>query len=159
MANGHTTRGLRYQLVEVVYQRSASCFDGRSRLPLALWYERRNASYARRASDFRVLHQNRSRGRSVDEWKQRPEQPDNHWFDCLVGSAVAASMQGVILPGIEGKAEVRKERMSFSECKSDAGANSSRGLNQKIFSLVRQSTCEPVFLQIEVHVFILKVGR
>jgi hypothetical protein len=33
----------------------------------------------------------------------------------LVGSAVAASMQGVILPGIEGKAEVRKERMSFTE--------------------------------------------
>jgi hypothetical protein len=56
-----------------------------------------------------------ARGRSVDEWKQRPEQPDNHWFDCLVGSAVAASMQGVILPGIEGKAEVRKERMSFTE--------------------------------------------
>jgi hypothetical protein len=39
----------------------------------------------------------------------------NHWFNCLVGSAVAASMQGVILPGIEGKAEVRKERMSFTE--------------------------------------------
>ena len=56
-----------------------------------------------------------ARGRSVDEWKQRPEQPDNHWFDGLVGSAVAASMQGVILPGIEGKAEVRKERMSFTE--------------------------------------------
>jgi hypothetical protein len=56
-----------------------------------------------------------ARGRSVDEWKQRPEQPDNHWFDCLVGSAVAASMQGVILPGIEGTAEIRKERMSFSE--------------------------------------------
>jgi hypothetical protein len=26
-----------------------------------------------------------ARGRSVDEWKQRPEQPDNHWFDCLGG--------------------------------------------------------------------------
>ena len=56
-----------------------------------------------------------ARGRSVDEWKQRPEQPDNHWFDCLVGSAVAASMQGVILQGIEGVTEVRKERMSFTE--------------------------------------------
>jgi hypothetical protein len=51
----------------------------------------------------------------VDEWKQRPEQPDNHWFDCLVGTAVAASLQGVILPGIDGKVEVRKERMSFTE--------------------------------------------
>ena len=56
-----------------------------------------------------------ARGRSVDEWKQRPEQPDNHWFDCLVGSAVAASMQGVILPGIEGAAAGRKDRMSFTE--------------------------------------------
>ena len=56
-----------------------------------------------------------ARGRSVDEWKQRPEQPDNHWFDCLVGSAVAASMQGVILPGIEGASAGRKDRMSFTE--------------------------------------------
>jgi hypothetical protein len=56
-----------------------------------------------------------ARGRSVDEWKQRPEQPDNHWFDCLVGTAVAASLQGVILSGIDGKVEVRKERMSFTE--------------------------------------------
>jgi hypothetical protein len=38
-----------------------------------------------------------ARGRTVDEWKQRPEQPDNHWFDCLVGSSVAASMMGARL--------------------------------------------------------------
>lgn len=35
------------------------------------------------------------RGREVDEWKLRPERPDNHWLDCLVGCAVAASIQGV----------------------------------------------------------------
>lgn len=40
-----------------------------------------------------------ARGRSVDEWKQRPEQSDNHRFDCLVGSAVAVSMQGCMLIG------------------------------------------------------------
>ncbi|MCA9251618.1 MAG: hypothetical protein KDA54_10850, partial [Phycisphaerales bacterium] len=34
------------------------------------------------------------KGRTVDIWKQRPGL-DNHWFDCLVGSAVAASMVGV----------------------------------------------------------------
>ncbi len=39
------------------------------------------------------------RGRTVDEWKVRPEQPDNHWLDCLVGCAVAASMLGVSLLG------------------------------------------------------------
>ena len=31
------------------------------------------------------------RGRSVDEWKQLPEQSDNDWLDCLIGSADAAS--------------------------------------------------------------------
>ena len=56
-----------------------------------------------------------ARGRSVDEWKQRPEQPDNHWFDCLVGSAVAASMQGALLFGTdEAKLAVQK-RLSFKE--------------------------------------------
>lgn len=33
-------------------------------------------------------------GRSVDEWKDRPGR-DNHLWDCLVGSAVAASVQGL----------------------------------------------------------------
>ena len=56
-----------------------------------------------------------ARGRSVDEWKQRPEQPDNHWFDCLVGSAVAASIQGALLFGTdEAKLAVQK-RLSFKE--------------------------------------------
>lgn len=35
------------------------------------------------------------RGREVDEWKQRPDRPDNHWFDGLVGCAVAANVAGV----------------------------------------------------------------
>lgn len=35
------------------------------------------------------------RGRIVDEWKVRPDQADNHWFDCAVGNCVAASMLGV----------------------------------------------------------------
>jgi hypothetical protein len=56
-----------------------------------------------------------ARGRAVDEWKQRPEQPDNHWFDCLVGSAVAASMQGVVLFGTDGEVAAKRERMSFKE--------------------------------------------
>ena len=35
------------------------------------------------------------RGREVDEWKVKPQRPDNHWFDCLVGCAVGASMEGI----------------------------------------------------------------
>jgi hypothetical protein len=37
-------------------------------------------------------------GRKVNEWQQRPNHPDNHFFDCLVGNCVAASMLGVALP-------------------------------------------------------------
>jgi hypothetical protein len=39
-----------------------------------------------------------ARGRRKDEWKLRPERPDNHWLDCLAGCAVAASMLGAALP-------------------------------------------------------------
>lgn len=35
------------------------------------------------------------RGVPVDEWKPRPGKPDNHWFDCIVGCAVAGSVQGI----------------------------------------------------------------
>ncbi|HMQ17375.1 MAG TPA: hypothetical protein PKC49_15530, partial [Phycisphaerae bacterium] len=38
-------------------------------------------------------------GRVVHEWSPRPTRPDNHWFDCLVGCAAAASMAGVTAPG------------------------------------------------------------
>jgi hypothetical protein len=48
-------------------------------------------------SEYRVRTE--GRGRTVDEWKLRPERPDNHWLDCLVGCAVAASMDGAVLPG------------------------------------------------------------
>jgi len=54
------------------------------------------------------------RGRTVDEWKMRPERGDNHWFDCLVGSAVAASMQGAAIPNSAVAAAVRRERVSFA---------------------------------------------
>jgi phage terminase large subunit GpA-like protein len=36
------------------------------------------------------------RGRTVDEWKLKPGE-DNHYFDCLVGCCVAASMEGVAM--------------------------------------------------------------
>ncbi|TWU19863.1 terminase gpA endonuclease subunit [Allorhodopirellula heiligendammensis] len=55
------------------------------------------------------------RGRTVDEWKARPEQPDNHWLDCLVGTAVAASMQGSLLFGTDNQAAILRERVSFKE--------------------------------------------
>jgi len=53
-------------------------------------------------SEYRVKTE--GRGRTVDEWKLRVDGIDNHWLDCLVGAAVAASMQGVTLFGTETKA-------------------------------------------------------
>ena len=64
-------------------------------------------------SEYRVKTQ--GRGRTVDEWKMRPERGDNHWFDGLVGCAVAASMQGVVLNGTEAIANARQSRISFAE--------------------------------------------
>jgi phage terminase large subunit GpA-like protein len=55
-----------------------------------------------------------ARGRVVDEWKQRPERPDNHWFDCLVGCAVAGSILGAGLLGI-GERPTTRQRVSFAK--------------------------------------------
>lgn len=46
-------------------------------------------------AEYRVRTE--GRGRQVEEWRLRPERPDNHWWDCLVGNAVAASIQGCSL--------------------------------------------------------------
>lgn len=49
-------------------------------------------------AEYRVRTE--ARGRVVDEWKLRAGHPDNHWLDCLVGCATAASVCGVNLPGM-----------------------------------------------------------
>jgi phage terminase large subunit GpA-like protein len=38
-----------------------------------------------------------SQGRKVSEWQNRPDRPDNHLFDCLVGCCVGGSMLGAAL--------------------------------------------------------------
>ena len=55
------------------------------------------------------------RGRTVDEWKLRPEQSDNHWLDCLVGCAVAASIQGAVLFGTGAAPVPQRRRIRLSE--------------------------------------------
>ena len=65
-------------------------------------------------AEYRVKTE--GRGRTVDEWKIRPEAHDNHWFDCLVGCAVAASMCGAVLPGTDSRAlKSVKPRVKLSE--------------------------------------------
>ena len=53
-------------------------------------------------------------GRVVHEWFVRPMRPDNHWFDCLVGCAAAASMCG-IKSGAEQPDRPPRKRIKLSE--------------------------------------------
>ena len=59
-----------------------------------------------------------AQGRVVDEWKLRATRPDNHWLDCIVGCAVAASLQGVTIRSLEQAALQSRERMSLSKLQS-----------------------------------------
>ncbi|RMH70460.1 MAG: hypothetical protein D6685_00015 [Bacteroidetes bacterium] len=54
------------------------------------------------------------RGRTVDEWKLRVGGADNHWLDCLVGAAVAASVQGAVLFGTGTKPATQRPRLKLS---------------------------------------------
>lgn len=49
-----------------------------------------------------------ARGRTVDEWKCAPG-ADNHWLDCLVMAAVAASVAGIAAPGAEATQRRRRK--------------------------------------------------
>ncbi|GHT30868.1 hypothetical protein FACS1894214_1530 [Planctomycetales bacterium] len=53
--------------------------------------------------------------RTVDEWKLRSTRPDNHWLDCMVGSAVAASIEGVELSTLKTEAKPRRSTLKLSD--------------------------------------------
>lgn len=63
-------------------------------------------------AEYRVRTE--GRGRTVDEWKMRVAAVDNHWLDCLVGCAVAASIQGVAISGTE-KPVGQRRRMTAAQ--------------------------------------------
>lgn len=63
-------------------------------------------------AEYRVRTE--GRGRVVDEWKNRPEQPDNHWLDGVVGCAVAASIQGAVLPTGQSRLVSPQPRLKLS---------------------------------------------
>ena len=74
-------------------------------------------------AEFRI--KTSGRGREVDEWKLLPNRPDNHLLDCISGSAVAASVTGCSLAGInnrsaedlarqlENRKRSRRQRVSY----------------------------------------------
>lgn len=59
-------------------------------------------------------------GRRVEEWRLRPDQRENHWWDGLVGCAVAASVLGVkfsaaVSAGATPAPEPVRKRVKWSE--------------------------------------------
>ena len=65
-------------------------------------------------SEYRVKTE--GRGRRVEEWKMRPEAKDNHWWDGIVGNAVAASMCGCVLAGTGTQVKkVEKTKVKLSD--------------------------------------------
>ena len=80
------------RLLESMGDRGSLSLWGRSSEAHMLFAEHLTAEY-------RVKTE--GRGRRVEEWKLRPEGADNHWWDGLVGCAVAASMTGCVLEGTD----------------------------------------------------------
>ncbi len=71
-------------------------------------------------SEYRVKTE--GRGRRVEEWKVRPESKDNHWWDCLVGCTVAASICGCVLEGTDVKVKAKpKVRVKLSDLRKARG--------------------------------------
>jgi hypothetical protein len=64
--------------------------------------------FAEHVADAESYVVTEGQGRTVHEWRPKPSKPDNHWLDCLVGCAVAASMAGVKAPGETAAGRQRK---------------------------------------------------
>jgi len=63
------------------------------------------------------------RGRTLQEWRLRQPGLDNHWLDCAVGAAVAASMCGASLLGGPSPGTGRKrQRIKLSEIQRQKAA-------------------------------------
>lgn len=54
-----------------------------------------------------------ARGNKIDEWLLRPNR-DNHWWDCVVGCTVAASVAGVFLGPRAAPAALKRQRQRVS---------------------------------------------
>lgn len=128
---------VRHVLVDVNYWKSLCA----SRLVLAAGERGSWTLFGGPKTDHRMLADHltseayirtEGRGRTVDEWKLKPGQSENHWWDGLVGCAAAASIAGVVatelasapishqkpLPG----SKPAGERLSFADRKARARA-------------------------------------
>jgi hypothetical protein len=118
--NVHGRRQVRHVVIDTNYWKSFV----HARLAVAMGDLGCLSLFGRQPTDHQLLAEHvtaeyrvrtEARGRVVDEWKLRAGGPDNHWLDCLVGCAVAASVQGASLPGVsDGLSRIRK-RIKLSE--------------------------------------------
>src|SRR5574344_448425 len=69
-------------------------------------------------AEYRVKTQ--GRGRTVDEWKLKPQSHDNHWLDCVAGCAVCGSMLGAALPVTLPVRAAAKPRIKLSARRNSA---------------------------------------
>ena len=81
--------------------------------------EREHELFAQHIAKSETWVQTEGWGRKVREWSPLPGKPDNHWLDCLVGCAVAASLVGVRVPG-QDAGRSRRQRIKLSELQGSA---------------------------------------
>jgi hypothetical protein len=55
------------------------------------------------------------RGRTLTEWKIKPHRPDQHWWDCICGAAVAASILGLQPAGVPRERPKERRRVSYAQ--------------------------------------------
>jgi hypothetical protein len=118
--NVHGKRTIRHVLYDTNYWKSFI----HARLAVVMGDKGCLSLFGRNPADHQLLAEHLTaeyrvktvgRGRTVDEWKLRPEARDNHWLDCIVGCAVAASIQGASLPGTQAVAKASGKRLKLSE--------------------------------------------
>ena len=119
-------RAIRHLLIDTNYWKSffhERLAVGVGRGGLTLWgskpgEHRLFAQHLTAENRERLTHES---GRTVDVWSNPPAKPDNHWFDCAVGTLVAASIQGCELmksftKNVAGpKKKRRRKRVSYLE--------------------------------------------
>jgi len=116
VTNGQGHRGIRHVVYDTNFwktflqHRLAAPMGAPSGLSLFGSQKYEHGLFAEQLSaEFRVKTE--GRGRRVDEWKCTPGR-DNHWLDCVVGAAVAASLCGVKMESM-GNGGNQAERRTF----------------------------------------------
>ena len=119
MPNTTGKRAMRHVLIDTNYWKSFV----HARLAVAMGDPGSLSLYGRDESAHRLLAEHltaefriktMARDRTVDEWKLKAARPDNHWLDCLVGCAVAASMEGAKLFGTDHNELHLRQRIKLS---------------------------------------------